>query len=530
MEWLTDPSIWIGLVTLVVLEIVLGIDNLIFVAILADKLPPSQRDKARVVGLSLAMFMRLGLLSVMSWLITLTRPLFSIGPLSMSARDLILAVGGFFLLLKATLELHERLEGMPHMEGGKTEYAGFWVVVTQIVILDAVFSLDAVITAVGVADHLGVMMAAVVIAIGVMLIASKPLTRFVNAHPTVVVLCLSFLLMIGMSLVAEGLGFHIPKGYLYSAIGFSVLIEAFNQVAQRNFLRHMARVPMRQRTADAVLRLLGDRRANASETPEGGAVKRDEPLPFAPEERSMVSGVMTLAERSVHSLMTPRADISYLDVNADGGTLRKQILDDPHSFFPVCRGELDNVIGVVRGKDALGDLFDKGAIDETQSLREPIVVHESINILRLIDTLKDSHSRGRLVLVADEYGAIVGLVTPIDILEAIAGEFPDEDETATITKIDEGHWLMDGAADLHGVAQALGLDPAWVSSAKGAASLGGLLLEHFGMVPKPRMTLDLEGYRFTVTEVSDRRIERVDVQAVGMATADAEGAPIDSGA
>ncbi|HBD37039.1 MAG TPA: hypothetical protein DC084_26000, partial [Cupriavidus sp.] len=162
--------------------------------------------------------------------------------------------------------------------------------------------------------------------------------------------------------------------------------------------------------------------------------------------------------------------------------------------------------------------------------REPIVVHESINILRLIDTLKDSHSRGRLVLVADEYGAIVGLVTPIDILEAIAGEFPDEDETTTITKIDEGHWLMDGAADLHGVAQALGLDPAWVSSAKGAASLGGLLLEHFGMVPKPRMTLDLEGYRFTVTAVSDRRIERVDVQAPGRATADAEGTPIDSGA
>ncbi|ETH83846.1 integral membrane protein TerC family protein [Bordetella pertussis STO1-CHOC-0017] len=238
MEWLQDPAAWVGLLTLVVLEIVLGIDNLIFIAILADKLPPAQRDRARIVGLSLALLMRLGLLSVMSWLVTLTTPWFSVGPMSFSGRDLILMLGGLFLLFKGTMELHERIEGGQSLDtGGPRVYASFWVIVTQIVVLDAVFSLDSVITAVGMVDHLAIMMIAVIIAIGIMLLASKPLTRFVNAHPTVVVLCLGFLLMIGFSLLAESFGFKVPKGYLYAAIGFSVAIEALNQVARRNLLK-----------------------------------------------------------------------------------------------------------------------------------------------------------------------------------------------------------------------------------------------------------------------------------------------------
>ena len=203
MEWLFDPAIWIGLLTLVVLEVVLGIDNLVFIAILADKLPTKQRNHARLTGLVLAMFMRLAMLSLLSWMITLTKPLFSIYTVSFSGRDLILLIGGIFLLFKATMELHERLEGRPHPQDEQRVFPSFWVVVTQIVVLDAIFSLDSVITAVGIVSHLPVMMAAVVIAVCIMVWASKPLTEFVSKHPTVVVLCLSFLLMIGLSLIAE---------------------------------------------------------------------------------------------------------------------------------------------------------------------------------------------------------------------------------------------------------------------------------------------------------------------------------------
>ncbi len=328
MEWIADPTIWIGLATLIVLEIVLGIDNLIFIAILADKLPPAERDRARIIGLTLAMAMRLVLLASISWLVTLTAPLFSLLNHPFSGRDLILLVGGLFLLFKGTMELHERLEGSDQHHNGSKLYAGFWPVVAQIVILDAVFSIDAVITAVGMVEHLPVMMAAVVIAIALMLIASKPLTRFVSAHPTVIILCLGFLLMIGFSLVAEGLGFHIPKGHLYAAIGFSVLIETFNQWAHFNRRRFLAgKRPLRERTAEAVLRLLGGRMEPAEVGGDVAALAsgvENEKFLFDSTERAMIRSVLNLAERPIPALMTPRPDIVWLDLEAATAEVRER--------------------------------------------------------------------------------------------------------------------------------------------------------------------------------------------------------------
>lgn len=210
-EWMSDPSAWIGLLTLIVLEIVLGIDNLVFIAILAEKLPPEQRNAARITGLGLALLMRLVLLASIAWVVTLTEPLFHIFEHPFSGRDLILLFGGVFLLFKGTMELHERLEAKPVTKEENPVQAVFWMVIVQIVVLDAVFSLDSVITAVGMVKDLSVMMIAVIIAVGIMLWASKALMDFVNKHPTVVILCLGFLMMIGFSLVVEGFGFHIPK-------------------------------------------------------------------------------------------------------------------------------------------------------------------------------------------------------------------------------------------------------------------------------------------------------------------------------
>ena len=233
MEWIADPTIWLGLTTLVILEIVLGIDNLIFIAILADKLPPSERDRARVVGLVLALLMRLALLASISWLVTLTAPLFTVFEHPFSGRDLILFAGGLFLLFKGTMELHERLEGGDEHQGGSKLYAGFWPVVAQIVVLDAVFSLDSVITAVGMVDHLAIMMIAVVIAVLCMLLAADPLANFIDNNPTVVMLALGFLLMIGTVLIAEGFGAHVPKGYIYTAMAFSAGVEGLNMLARK---------------------------------------------------------------------------------------------------------------------------------------------------------------------------------------------------------------------------------------------------------------------------------------------------------
>lgn len=502
MEFLMDPSIWAGLLTLVVLEIVLGIDNLVFIAILADKLPPKLRDKARILGLSLALIMRLGLLSVISWMVTLTTPLFSVAEFSFSGRDLILLFGGVFLLFKATMELHERLEGHSHQDEGNRGYAKFWAVVVQIVILDAVFSLDAVITAVGMVNDLPVMMTAVVIAMAVMLLASKPLTNFVNAHPTIVVLCLSFLLMIGLSLIAEGFGLHIPKGYLYAAIGFSILIELFNQIARRNFIKHQERRPMRERTAEAIMRLMGQQRAQQQAT-EDVLLPADEA--FAEEERYMISGVLTLASRSLRSVMTPRTEISWVDCDRSRDEVRAQLLDTPHSLFPVCRDELDEVIGVVRAKDLLVALEQGEDIAEFAARTPPIVVPETMDVINLLAVLR--RAKGRLVVVTNEFGVVQGLVTPLDVLEAIAGEFPDEDETPDIVA-DGDSWLVQGGADLHSLEQALNCQDL-VSPTEDYASLAGFLLSHYGQMPAVGEVLEQNGLRFEILAASEYRIELV---------------------
>jgi predicted tellurium resistance membrane protein TerC len=232
MEWLSDPQAWIALLTLTVLEVVLGIDNVIFISILAGKLPVAQQKKARTIGLAMAMIMRVLLLLSLAWIVRLTAPLFTILGQEISGRDLILLGGGLFLLAKATHEIHDKLEG-EEGEAVKRIAPSLASVIVQISLLDIVFSLDSVITAVGMAKELGVMITAVIIAVLIMLVSAGSISAFVNRHPTVKMLALSFLLLIGMSLIAEGLEFHIPKGYVYFAMAFSVFVEVLNIAFRR---------------------------------------------------------------------------------------------------------------------------------------------------------------------------------------------------------------------------------------------------------------------------------------------------------
>ncbi|MBN1146591.1 MAG: TerC family protein [Anaerolineales bacterium] len=227
MDWLTNPEIWIGLITLTVLEIVLGIDNVIFISILSTKLPENQQAKARQVGLLLAMLTRILLLISLAWIVGLTQPLFGVLGFEVTGRDVIMLGGGVFLIAKATREIHDKLEGEEGHAGAKVAHA-FAGVIVQILLLDIVFSLDSVITAVGMVREIGVMIAAVIIAVMIMLVAAGPISEFVNRHPTVKMLALSFLLLIGFTLVVEGLHQHIPKGYVYFAMGFSVFVEMLN--------------------------------------------------------------------------------------------------------------------------------------------------------------------------------------------------------------------------------------------------------------------------------------------------------------
>ena len=244
-----DPAVWAALITLIVMEVVLGIDNLVFISILSNKLPPEQRQKARRIGLALALIMRLALLSMIAWIVGLTAPVFDlglVGPLdahgaptfetAFSWRDLILIVGGLFLVWKATKEIHHSVDSSPSdevLDKKKVAAVNFGSAIVQIILLDIVFSIDSILTAVGMTEHLPVMVIAVIVAVALMLFAADPLANFINANPTVVMLALGFLLMIGMVLIAEGFGAHVPKGYIYTAMAFSAGVEALNLWARR---------------------------------------------------------------------------------------------------------------------------------------------------------------------------------------------------------------------------------------------------------------------------------------------------------
>ena len=526
MEWITDPAIWFGLLTLIVLEVVLGIDNLIFIAILADKLPPEQRDRARKLGLALALVMRLGLLASISWVMSLTAPLFTVISLEISWRDIILIVGGIFLLIKATIEIHDRLESAPHEHAQPTVHAAFWPTVAQIVILDAVFSLDSVITAVGMVDELYVMMTAVVIAVIVMLVASRPLTVFINAHPSLIILCLGFLLMVGFVLVVDGFGYHLPKGYLYAAIGFSVLIETFNQLALRNRKKLAANVPRRQRTADAVLRLLGGvplmTPAAAADEVTAFVSDSGKEAAFAPAEKEMVRGVLTLADRPVQTIMTPRPEVEWLDPADPKETVLAEIRASPHRQFLVSRESIDDVAGIARKDDILERCLDGKPFDLLHIIHEPIAVHENTSILKTLELFK--REPVDMALVVDEYGGLQGVVTQTNVLEAIAGDLPETaNEEPEVKELGDGSFLVDGAMSLYDAQQRLDLR----SLPDGDFNtFAGFVLSLFGRIPKVGERIDWHDWRFEVSDMDRWRINKVVARRVSADKApDASAAP-----
>ncbi|MDO4224229.1 MAG: TerC family protein [Acinetobacter sp.] len=520
LEWMSDPSAWVGLVTLIVLEIVLGIDNLVFIAILAEKLPPEKRNLARVVGLTLALAMRLVLLASIAWVVTLTDPLFSIFSLDFSGRDLILIIGGIFLLFKATMELHERIEGKQHQKDDNPVHAAFWVVIAQIVVLDAVFSLDSVITAVGMVSDLSIMITAVIVAMAVMLWASKALMEFVNKHPTVVVLCLGFLWSIGLSLVLEGFGFHLPKGYLYAAIGFSVLVEAINQLSRRNQEKLVTTNDLRYRTASAVLRMLGGKKANQNDANHTQTEDVLQTNAFAEEffdekhsayHSVMVQGVLGLSERPVKSVMTPRPELEWINLDEDTDTIKKRLMDTAHTRLIVSRGELDDLQGIVATHKVFNDFIETGHFNFEQHLRQPLIVHENTHVLMVMEQLRQNTLQ--MAIVLNEYGSIEGIITPIDVLEAIAGEFPDEDEPETVAEsLSDGSWLLDGSTDIRHVSLLLGQD--LVDESEEYSTLSGFILALLGRLPNENEQFDSHGYRFTIVAMEGHKIDKVQIATI----------------
>jgi CBS domain containing-hemolysin-like protein len=509
MEWMTDPGIWVGLATLVALEIVLGVDNLIFIAILAERLPPRQRGRARLIGLSLALGLRLALLASISWVISLTAPVIEVWGHGASWRDLILIAGGLFLLVKATTEIHYRLEVRVPGGAAAPAAAAFWPAVAQIMVLDAVFSLDSVITAVGMVDQLYVMMAAVVVAVAVMLVAARPLSAFIIARPSLIILCLGFLLMVGLVLVVDGLGVHVPKGYVYAAIGFSVMIEVFNQVGQRNRRRFVAAIPRRQRVAYAVLRLLGGvpPAGPGALAAEAAGALADGPGDdvFAPLERRMVRGVLELSHRPVPAIMTHRSHVDWIDATTGRDAVLAKLRASPYRGFPVGRGSIDHLLGVVRKEDVLALCLQGQGFEIGKVLREPAVVPTGATVLGALELFKRTPLE--LAIVVDEHGGFEGIVTRTDLLKAIAGDLPGQaGEVPAVEELPDGALSIHGSLSLPDLEEALGVDALPEGSYYTAA---GLVLALLGRLPARGDAVEWGGWRFEVAAMDGRSIARL---------------------
>jgi CBS domain containing-hemolysin-like protein len=512
MEIFLDPTVLVGLFTLILLELILGIDNLVFIAILAQKLPASQRQLAVKIGLSLALLMRFVLLFSISWLATLTEPFFNVFGMDFSGRDLIMLFGGLFLLYKATGEIHERLEGKRGGERKSVYKASFGMVIAQIIVLDAVFSLDSVITAVGMADHLSVMILAVTIAMILMVAVSKPLVEFVNEHPTIVMLCLGFLLMVGFSLVAEGFGVEIPKGYLYAAIGFSILIEAMNQFARAKLKQRVAEPDdLRERTADMVLRVLGARDSDDAQTSQEIGVLLHEASKedlLSDTEKNLLRGVLNLSSRPINSIMTPRPDLEWLDIGEDEDGIKSQIVETSRSQLLVGRDDIDSALGVVHREDFLPSLVHHNRMPMVSKImKEPLFMHETTTVLKALEIFKNN--RADMAVVTDEFGGVQGIITHHDLLEAIAGEFPESDDEKIDLEIiqqDDGAFIIDGRASIYDVENQTGLDYELVGK---FATMAGLILHEFGRMPSVDEELEWNNWVIKILSMDGKRIGKI---------------------
>jgi CBS domain containing-hemolysin-like protein len=344
-----------------------------------------------------------------------------------------------------------------------------------------------VITAVGMVDHLAVMMAAVIIAITLMVMASKALTRFVNSHPTIVILCLSFLLMIGFSLVADGFGFHIPKGYLYAAIGFSVMIEALNQLAIFNRRRFLsANQTLRQRTADTVMRLLSGKKEDAELDAESSAMLADhsDGQIFDPQERRMIERVLNLNQRTVSSIMTSRHDIEHIDLTAPEEHIRALLDKNQHTRVVVTGGEEEEeLLGVVHVIDLLQQQLHGEALNLRALVRQPLVFPEGLPLSALEQF---RNARTHFAFVVDEFGSVEGLVTLSDVMETIAGNLPNEvdeiDARHDIQKNADGSWTANGHMPLEDLVQYV---PLPLDEKREYHTIAGLLMEYLQRIPQP---------------------------------------------
>ncbi|MCW5197721.1 TerC family protein [Buchnera aphidicola] len=514
MGILLDPSTWTGLFALVLLEIILGIDNLIFLTIITKKLNPNQRTKARNIGLVLSLLIRIIFLYFISWFTSLTAPLCSNKYIILSVREFILLIGGIFLSIISLIELYDKIYHKRIKRKKHKKYSYFWSIILQIIILDTIFSLDSIITAIGMINNFTIISVSMIISMFCILALSNTLKKFVEKYKKIFILCLGFLLIIGVNLVLEALGLYLSKTYLYTAVGFYVFIELFNEISKYNFLLYQYNRPFRRRILENFLKIL--KREKNKDIQVIKKFNQDntktypvkEYIDFKEEEKYMISSLLHLSLRSVKSIMTPRTEISWININQSYDIIKKKLLNTPHNIFPVCEGKIDKIIGVVRAKELILKIEKNHNILNFVSKHKPIIISEKINLIKLLKILKNS--KGNIILVKNKFNMLQGLVTPVDFLKAIAGDFPDSDKTPNIIK-QNNSWIVQGSTDLYSLQQRLNTNT-FIKKNTMNISISGFIIEKYGTIPVSGQVIKISSFIFKILKATKYKIDLIKIK------------------
>lgn len=512
--WVADPSAWIGLGVLILLEMALGIDNLLFISLLAGRLPENKRKRAFHVGLSIAVIQRFLLLSMMAWLVSLRQPLFTVWGHPFSVRDMILVTGGFFLLYKGSQELHERLDGDKGNAEKKNEEVHFGAVILQIAVMDAVFSFDSVLTAVGMAEHLTMMMAAVVISMFFMVRAADFLSRLVERHPSIVVMCLGFMMMIGVSLVLDGVGHPISHGYLYAAVLFSLFVEAFRQLMVRRRRSRRVTRDSRGALADAVSRLLSLGELSSGEAQlEMAALAADAGKAgvCAKKERELLARILRLGGLSVRTIMIPWRNVDKIHASASWEEMKVAAGHSLQACIPVFDEASDDVLGAVFPQDMIARERKSAGLRAAELARPVPVVLEHTHVTDMWDILADA--AGPLAVVLDEYGRPAGIVTPEHVVRALAGGAENREEA----KLSGTELVLAGGMPLPEAVSALKLEHGEDFRSE---TLAGMVLEILGRIPHEGESFSWGGWRWRVLGMDGLRIARLGLRREGESAAE----------
>ena len=512
--WVADPSAWVGLGVLILLELALGIDNLLFISLLAGRLPRNSRKKAFRMGMGLALIQRFALLSMMAWLMGLREPLFTMLGRGFAVRDIILVAGGVFLLFKGSQELHDKLEDAGDHGENSGGGAGFWIVVIQIAALDAFFSFDSVLTAVGMANDVTMMMTAVAVAMAIMLRAASCLSAFVERYPSIVVMCLGFMMMVGGSLIMDGMGLPVPRGYLYAAVLFSLFVEAFRQLMVRRRRSRRVTRDSRGALADAVSRLLSLGELSSGEAQlEMAALAADAGKAgvCAKKERELLARILRLGGLSVRTIMIPWRNVDKIHASASWEEMKVAAGHSLQACIPVFDEASDDVLGAVFPQDMIARERKSAGLRAAELARPVPVVLEHTHVTDMWDILADA--AGPLAVVLDEYGRPAGIVTPEHVVRALAGGAENREEA----KLSGTELVLAGGMPLPEAVSALKLEHGEDFRSE---TLAGMVLEILGRIPHEGESFSWGGWRWRVLGMDGLRIARLGLRREGESAAE----------